>query len=194
MISLQNYIYHKITESFSVAGKTSNKILLFDVDDTLIKSDVKVYVMKDDKIIKKLSSTEFNTYKLNPGESFDYREFEDERILNKSKFLKYWDTLKREYSEGTHIGIITARANKDMFYKFFKSKGFTIKNELVFAINDPNIDLDGDTIEERKTNAIEKIIDYGYKTIIFFDDNENNLNMVKKLERKYDIKIHTIKA
>lgn len=190
MISLKQYIL----EQFSVAGTTSNKILLFDVDDTLIKSDVKVYVMKNGEIVNRLSSEDYNTYKLKPGESFDYSEFDDEHILNKSQFLKYWDTLKREYSEGTHIGILTARADKDMIYRFFKSKGFTIKNELVFAISDPKLKLKGNTIEERKASAIETIIKYGYNTIVFFDDNQDNLNKAKKLEQRYDIKIHTIKA
>jgi hypothetical protein len=191
MISLRDYIL----EQFTVAGTQSDKILLFDVDDTLIKSDVKVHVIKNGEVIKKLSSTEFNSYKLQPGESFDYSEFEDEDILNnRSVFLKYWDTLQREYKDGTHIGILTARSNKDMFYRFFKSNGITIKNELVFAINDPKLNLKGSTIEERKAEVIKRLAKWGYKTMVFFDDNEANLKTAKKLEKTCDIKIHTVKA
>lgn len=191
MISLRDYIL----EQFTVAGTQSDKILLFDVDDTLIKSDVKVHVIKNGEVIKKLSSTEFNSYKLQPGESFDYSEFEDEDILNnRSVFLKYWDTLQREYKNGTHIGILTARSNKDMFYRFFKSNGITIKNELVFAISDPKLNLKGSTIEERKAEVIKRLAKWGYKTMVFFDDNEANLKTAKKLEKTCDIKIHTVKA
>jgi hypothetical protein len=191
MISLRDYIL----EQFTVAGTQSDKILLFDVDDTLIKSDVKVHVIKNGEVIKKLSSTEYNSYKLQPGESFDYSEFEDEDILNnRSVFLKYWDTLQREYKNGTHIGILTARSNKDMFYRFFKSNGITIKNELVFAINDPKLGLKGSTIEERKAEVIKRLAKWGYKTMVFFDDNEANLKTAKKLEKTCDIKIHTVKA
>lgn len=191
MISLRDYIL----EQFTVAGTHSDKILLFDVDDTLIKSDVKVHVIKNGEVIKKLSSTEFNSYKLQPGESFDYSEFEDEDILNnRSVFLKYWDTLQREYKNGTHIGILTARSNKDMFYRFFKSNGITIKNELVFAISDPKLNLKGSTIEERKAEVIKRLAKWGYKTMVFFDDNEANLKTAKKLEKTCDIKIHTVKA
>ena len=132
---------------------------------------------------------------MRPGEDFDYVEFEDPKILNnKSVFLKYWDTLQREYKNGTHIGILTARSNSDMFYDFFKNHGVTIKKELVFAINAPKLGLKGNTIEDRKANAIKRLIDWGYKTIVFFDDNVNNLKSAKKLEDKYDIKIHTVKA
>lgn len=191
MISLRDYIL----EQFTVAGTHSDKILLFDVDDTLIKSDVKVHVIKNGEVIKKLSSTEYNSYKLQPGESFDYSEFEDEDILNnRSVFLKYWDTLQREYKDGTHIGILTARSNKDMFYRFFKSNGITIKNELVFAISDPKLNLKGNTIEERKAEVIKRLAKWGYKTMVFFDDNEANLKTAKKLENTCDIKIHTVKA
>lgn len=191
MISLRDYIL----EQFTVAGTQSDKILLFDVDDTLIKSDVKVYVVKNGEVVKKLSSTEYNSYKLQPGESFDYSEFEDEDILNnRSVFLKYWDTLQREYKDGTHIGILTARSNKDMFYRFFKSNGITIKNELVFAINDPKLNLKGNTIEDKKAEVIKRLANWGYKTMVFFDDNEANLKTAKKLEKSCDIKIHTVKA
>ena len=191
MISLRDYIL----EQFTVAGTQSDKILLFDVDDTLIKSDVKVHVVKNGEVIKKLSSTEYNSYKLQPGESFDYSEFEDEDILNnRSVFLKYWDTLQREYKNGTHIGILTARSNKDMFYRFFKSNGITIKNELVFAINDPKLNLKGSTIEDRKAEVIKRLAKCGYRTMVFFDDNEANLKTAKKLEKSCDIKIHTVKA
>lgn len=191
MISLKDYIL----EQFTVAGTQSDKILLFDVDDTLIKSDVKVHVIKNGEVIKKLSSTEYNSYKLQPGESFDYSEFEDEDILNnRSVFLKYWDTLQREYKDGTHIGILTARSNKDMFYRFFKSNGITIKNELVFAINDPRLNLKGSTIEDRKAEVIKRLAKWGYRTMVFFDDNEANLKTAKKLEKSCDIKIHTVKA
>lgn len=192
MRDLYEYI---VDERFTVAGTESNKILLFDVDNTLIDSDVKVYVMKDDKLVKKISSTEYNSYKLQPGEYFDYTEFESEDILNnKSVFLKYWDTLQREYRKGTHIGILTARNNKDMFFRFFKNNGIEIKKELVFAISDPKIRLKGETIEDRKAEVIKKLARWGYQTIVFFDDNLENLRTAKKLEKVCNIKVHTVQA
>ena len=192
MKSLREYI----TEQFTVAGTKSDKILLFDIDDTLISSDVKVHVMKDGKLVRKLSSSEFNNYHLKHGEEFDFCEFNDEELLNsRSYFLKYWNTLKREYNEGVHIGIITARSNAEMFHKFFINNGIDIKRELIFAINDPSLKLDGDTIEQRKTNAINRLIRWGYKTFVFFDDNKDNLKTAKELESKYkNIHIHTVKA
>lgn len=192
MKSLKSYI----TERFTVAGTESNKILLFDIDDTLINSDVKVYVMKDGQLVRKLSSSEFNAYHLKSGEELDFREFNDEDILNsKSVFLKYWDTLKREYSNGVHIGIITARSNAGMFHRFFKNNGIDIKRELIFAVNDPSLRLKGDTIEAKKADAIKRLAHWGYTTFVFFDDNKDNLEAAKALEQKYNnIHVHTVKA
>lgn len=191
MKQISDFIHSK----FSVAGTYSNKILLFDVDDTLLHSDIKVYVKKDGKDIKSLSSAEYNHYRLKPGESFDYREFCDEEVLNnRFVFLKYWDTLKREYAKGTHIGILSARKNHDMFHRFFIKHGIDIKNELIFTISDDSLDIKGDTIEDRKAYVIGKLSKWGYKTIVFFDDNEVNLKTAKKLENKFDIKVITVKA
>jgi hypothetical protein len=81
-----------------------------------------------------------------------------------------------------------------MFYRFFKNNGIDIKNELVFAISDPKMKLKGDTIEDRKAEVIKKLAKWGYQTIVFFDDNIDNLRTAKKLESKLDIKIHTVQA
>ena len=192
MRDLYEYI---VDERFTVAGTESNKILLFDVDNTLIDSDVKVYVMKDNKLVKKISSTEYNSYKLQQGEYFDYSEFESEDILNnKSVFLKYWDTLQREYKKGTHIGILTARSDIKMIKKFFLKKGIDIKDDLIFAIGDESLNLTSKSIEEKKAECIKRLFEVGYNTFVFFDDNQSNLDSAEELEMELPIDIITVKA
>ena len=70
------------------------KIILFDIDDTLIKSKAKIYVLnKDNKVIKKLTPAQYNIYKKKEGESFAYDDFDNEEILNDAKlpsFGKHW--------------------------------------------------------------------------------------------------------
>ena len=129
MVGLREYILEK----FSVAGNESDKILLFDVDDTLIHTTAQIGIIKGGKIIRHISSTEFNEYVLINGENFDYSEFDDPKLLDNEEFTKYWNTLKREYKKGTHIGIITARSDRDMIFKFFKNKDIEIKKSLIFV-------------------------------------------------------------
>jgi hypothetical protein len=167
--------------------------MLFDLDDTLIHTTAEILLFKDGKFIRKISNTEFNDYVLKPGESFDFAEFDDPKILASSKFTKYWNTLKREYRKGTHIGILTARSNCDMIKNFLLNNGIRIKDELVMAINDPKLGLSG-TIQQKKAEAIKILANAGYNTFIFFDDNEGNLQSAKKLEKEYDIVIKTVKV
>lgn len=189
MLSLSDYI----AKEFTVNGTKSNRIILFDVDDTLVHTTAKIGVMKHGKLIKLISNTDFNEYNPAPGEEFDFSEFDDPTILDGESFTKYWSTLKREYRKGTHIGILTARSDCDMIYNFFKKKGIEIKRELVFAISDPALKLSG-SVAERKSAIISKLAWLGYRTFIFFDDNEKNLKIAKDLEKTYNIKVITVKV
>ena len=186
-------LYKYIAKEFTVNGTKSKRILLFDVDDTLIHTTAKIGVLKNGKLIKKLHNSEFNEYKLKSGESFDFSEFDDPNLLNKEEFTKYWKTLKREYLKGTHIGILTARGNCDMIFDFFKNKGFEIKRSLVFAVGDPRLGLVG-SVAQKKSVVISNLVQLGYNTLVFFDDSETNLNFAKSLENKFDIKIITVKV
>lgn len=193
MISLSSHLKDKIQLGFTVNNTTSNRIMLFDLDDTLIHTTAEILLFKDGKFIRKISNTEFNDYVLKSGESFDFAEFDDPKILASSKFTKYWNTLKREYRKGTHIGILTARSDCDMIKNFLLDNGIRIKDELVMAINDPKLGLSG-TIQQKKAEAIKILANAGYNTFIFFDDNEGNLQSAKKLEKEYDIVIKTVKV
>lgn len=189
MLSLSSYL----NKQFTVGGTTSNKLLIFDVDDTLIHTTANIWVMKGGKHIKTISNTDFNDYQLKPGESFDFREFDDADILSRETFTKYWNTLKREYRKGTHISILTARGNSVMIRKFFLQNGIDIKPDLVFAIGDPVLSLTG-TVQERKAQIIAHLSRLGYDTLVFFDDNEGNLKAAEEIAHKLNIKIHTVKV
>lgn len=188
MISLYDYI----KKDWSVAGTKSSKLLIFDLDDTLIYTTANINVVKNDKVIKTLTNNEFNEYELGPGESFDFSEFADPKILKKEKFTQYWETLKREYNRGTHISIITARPDATMIREFFLHNGIDIKQELVFAVGTHDFMYKG-TVAQKKAKVIKLLSRLGYDTMIFFDDNEANLRAAKRLENS-KLKIHTVKA
>ena len=193
MITLKEHLRDKIQLGFTVNKTISDKIILFDLDDTIIHTTAKISVFKNGNCIKKLSNSEFNDYSLRPGESFGFEEFSDFDILSKSEFTPYWNTLQREYKKGTHVGILTARENCNMIKRFFLNNGIRIKDELIMAINDPSLGLSG-TIQQRKAEAISILANAGYKLFIFFDDNEPNLKSAKKLEKEYNIKVQTVKV
>ena len=62
-------------------------LTIFDIDDTLFHTTAQIKVMKDGKVVQSLTNQEFNNYKLQPGEEFDFGEF----IENKRVF-KFFDS------------------------------------------------------------------------------------------------------
>lgn len=182
-----------LDESYTINGITSDRILIFDIDDTLIYSNATINVVKNGEVVKTLSSAEFNHYVRKPGESFDFSNFDSEELLNDAKFTRYWDTLKREYEKGTHISILTARGRKTMIRRFFMQHGIEIKSNLVFCCGDAFFPYVGD-IKYKKAKVIEHLHNLGYHTFVFFDDNADNLLMAKRMEKLYNINIITVKA
>ena len=191
MKTLTEHLRDRIQFGFTVANSVSDKIILFDLDDTIINTTAEITVYRNGKFLKRISNTEYNDYVPKSGESLGFEDFCNVDILNKETFTRYWETLKREYRKGTHIGILTARSDSKMIKRFFLGRGINIKDELVIAVNDPSLGLSG-TIQDRKSEAIDILANAGYKTFIFFDDNLPNLKAAKELENKLDIKVHTV--
>jgi FMN phosphatase YigB (HAD superfamily) len=191
MKTLTEHLKDRIQLGFTVANSKSDKIILFDLDDTIINTTAEITLYKNGKFERSMPNAEFNDCVLKPGESFGFEQFANSEILYNETFTPYWNTLKREYRKGTHIGILTARSDSKMIKRFFLSRGINIKDELVIAVNDPLLGLSG-SIQDRKTEAISILANAGYNTFIFFDDNLPNLKSAKKLETKLNIKVHTV--
>lgn len=181
-----------------VGGTQSNKLIIFDIDDTILTGEVYI-IIRDEKTgeyLHKVNSNEFNTYKLKPGEKFDFSEFADPEIFEKNKITKYFHTMVREYKKGTHICLLTARGGKDvgeMIRNFFLKRGIDIKEELVICINSADSPYTG-TTAERKAQAIEDLVSVGYHTIAFFDDNKENLEEAKALAERIGFNLIAIHA
>ena len=172
----------------------TDKIILFDIDDTLIKSKAKIYVLNNEnKVIKKLTPEMYNTYVRKEGEHFSYDEFDNERILNEAKLTKFWKIMTDVYDAGFNVGIVTAREDKEMLIRFFLSRGVDINRYLIFPIGGKDCKFQG-TIQDRKRQVIEHLSARGYKNFVFYDDNEDNLREVAKMSNKIGVKIKTIKA
>ena len=168
-----------------------NGLTIFDIDDTLFRTQSKVHVMKDGKSIKKLSPAEFNSYKLKSGEEFDYHEFvsskkfyEEARPIRKmlNKLRAILVNIKKK--PGSKMILLTARRNfddKDLFLKTFKKHGIDIDNIRVErAGNIP-----------KKPETAKKIIvnDYlkkgNFKRVRLFDDHVGNLKSFMNLKDKF---------
>lgn len=172
---------------------TTDKILIFDVDDTLVITPAKI-VVTDAKTKESFSLTpeEFNEYEKGIDHCINFDQFRCIEIMKAGRLIdKYFDILKENYKKGIAIGIITARDDRNMIYEWFRYHlGFHIDIELIWAVNDPLHGLTGN-IQERKRQAMHYFITLGYTDITFFDDDLNNIKLINQLGIELEIPIKT---
>ena len=174
-----------------------SKILVFDLDDTLVISSAKIKVCnKKTGECYSLTPEEFNTYEKGEHEELNFDEFKSLEIMKAGKLIDYYlKIFKEAYRSKLAVGIVTARDDRKMIYRWLREHvGFRIDNDLIFAVNDPVHKFKG-SISDRKKAAFKELIEMGYSDLQFYDDDDANLRLVKSLEDEYDgINISTIKA
>jgi hypothetical protein len=189
-------IHKPSINEISIKGKRSEKLAIFDLDDTLIISQAKIQVIdpKSGRVLKSLTPEQFNHYVHDHNHALSFTEFEDAEILRRSTFItEILEKLLNFYNSGVHVSIVTARSNTKLIRDFFLEKGIDIHPDLVFAVNDPRYNFKGN-VAEKKKQAIHGLIENGYKDLVFFDDNEDNLRLAKEIEKERDVKVETVKV
>ena len=175
----------------------ASKIVVFDLDDTLVITDAKIKVYdKDTGDSYSMTPEEFNDYERKPSHDVDFDDFKSLEIMKAGKLIEYYlKIFKEAYKLKLAVGIVTARDDREMIYKWLKEHiGFRIDKDLIFAVNDPVHRYKG-SVSDRKKAAFRELIDMGYKDMQFYDDDTANLVLVKSLENEYeDVSISTIKA
>ena len=173
--------------------KKNKRIVIFDLDDTLITSEakIKVFDSENNELVSSLTPSQFNYHSKHKDHYFCFGDFECEKILGRAKlFPDTYRSFKRYYNKGVPLSIITARSNKKMILEFFSSKNIQLKPSLVYTIHSPKSKFTG-SISERKKQAIQDLILKGYNDIVFYEDNMENLKAAEELASDR-IKIKTI--
>jgi len=178
--------------------KDHGKILVFDLDDTIIVSSAKIWV-KNKLTGEEFSLTpeEFNTFQKKPNQILNFDEFQSLEIMKAGKLINYYFKIFKEaYRKKIAIGIVTARDDHNMIYRWLKDHlKHPIDSDLIFAVNDNSHHKFRGDIADRKKAAFREIIDKGFNDLQFYDDDDENLRLVKSLEKEYpNVRISTIKA
>jgi FMN phosphatase YigB (HAD superfamily) len=189
----------KTFESFINEAKPyhKSKIVVFDLDDTLVISAAKIKVCnKKTGECYSLTPEEFNSYEKGKHEELDFDEFKSLEIMKAGELIEYYlKIFKEAYKMKIAVGIVTARDDRKMIHRWLREHvGYRIDYELIFAVNDPIHKFKGN-VSDRKKSAFIQLIEMGYKDLQFYDDDDANLRLVKSLEAEYEgINISTIKA
>ena len=174
-----------------------SKIIVFDLDDTLVITDAKIKVCdRTNGECFSLTPEKFNEYEKQPHHDLDFDDFKSLEVMKAGKLIEYYlKIFKEAYRMKLAVGIVTARDEREMIYQWLKDHvGFRIDKDLIFAVNDPIHGYKGN-ISDRKKAAFRDLIDMGYTDLQFYDDDTANLKLVKSLETEYDnVSISTIKA
>ena len=156
----------------------SKKLRIFDFDDTLVKTNSFIYVTHKDGKTSKLSPGEYAVYKERPGDTFDFKDFQ--QVTNPQLIKGYVELLRRMVNSGgsREVYILTARAAERPVSQFIKDLG--INGVKVIALGDNN--------PEKKADWIEDKVKEGYDDIFFVDDSPKNIDAVRRRLKNYNIK------
>ena len=166
-------------------------LTIFDIDETMFITKAKVKVVKNGKVIKKLDNQQFNTYKKKAGEEYDFGEFKNAEVFNRTStpiarmINKVKAILKNATRKGSKVIIVTARPNfdnKKIFLDTFRKQGIDIDKIYVERAGN----LGGGPAADNKKVIFKKYLDQKiYKRIRLFDDAMSNLKMFLSLQKDY---------
>jgi GNAT superfamily N-acetyltransferase len=166
----------------------SGKLVIFDIDDTLVNTDTRVNVVKDGQVIKQLNSHDFTHYKLAPGEEFDFGEFKDAReFYTKARPIPGMiKQLKHDIATGNRVIMLTARSDfndRDVFLDTFRRFGINMDQVHVYRAG--NLAIKAATEEKKKIILKHLLGKEHFDKLIMYDDSVPNLNAFLSLKQEY---------
>ena len=203
---IDDYIDNYIDESIKQLPNNKTGIIVFDIDDTLLKSNpdkIAVYKNEPGKPEKRLTTTEFakdpDAEDPNKVNWFDYREFSNpykvyNSIITATPLINNLKILDDYVYAGYDFCFLTARACEETIKKaldnflLIRNKDTGKLTEIgkrfnkveSHAINDTTKNYHGITTAHKKA-AILKHLCRTYDNVVFVDDDLKNLNTANDL-------------
>jgi FMN phosphatase YigB (HAD superfamily) len=164
------------------------KLVIFDIDDTLVHTQTKVHVVKDGQITHSLNSHDFTHYKLQDGEQFDFGDFANaqEFFDNAKPIIPMLNQLKHDIATGNKVAMVTARADfddKELFLDTFRKYGVDMSKVHVYRAGNMQGKMQ---TEEKKKIIIRNLMNQAHYTkAIMYDDAIPNLHSFVELKKEY---------
>lgn len=176
-------IFNKLKGKLAEVVYQKSKLRVFDFDDTLIKTDHKVYVTKGDGTKLTLTPGQYAKYTPAADDQFDFSEFEGPISNGKviKKTLKILQDILKAPGSDRKAAILTARGNAKPVRDFLRGLGIDMPI-IALRSSDPFA----------KKAWIKSQIEKGFTDIYFTDDSEKNIKAVDTLKSEYpNIKLRT---
>ena len=194
-----------ILENIKKLPESIKGLIVFDIDDTILKVDSKmmsIYKKEPGKQEITLTTDEFAKDKdaEDPTKKdwFDYRDFQDpikvyNSIISGTPLIKNLKIMDDYIKAGYDFCFLTARGCEDVikkaigdFLKFrdkdgaLKELGDSFKKTFSHAVNDGIKDYPGNSDSEKKANVLKKLCKE-YDRVVFVDDDKKNVNAAREL-------------
>ena len=166
----------------------NSKLVVFDIDDTLVNTNTLVNVVRDGEVVKQLNSHDFTHYHLQPGEEFDFGRFRDARefYTNARPIAPMISRLKQDIATGNKVIMLTARADfndRDVFLDTFRQYGIDMDRVHVYRAG--NLQTRAATEEKKKIILRHLLGKQHYDKVIMYDDSVPNLTAFLSLSQDY---------
>ncbi|MAH43613.1 hypothetical protein CL614_07910 [archaeon] len=156
------------------------KILkIFDFDDTLVRSSNKVRIIHADGDESILSSHDFAMYSEQPGDQFDFSEFE--KYPKTATVIKeiFVDLLSASTEAQSKVIILTARSNAQPVVSFLLDHNVSRTVEVI-AVGSAN--------PIAKGQVVDSFLSSGeFSEVFVYEDNLKNIKEIEKVTKGYDI-------
>ena len=170
---------------FEDAGK---KLVIFDIDDTLVNTRTQVTVRHNGRPVHRLNSHEFTHYKLKPGEEFDFGAFRNaaEFARESRPIVPMIQQLNADIATGNRVVMITARADfddRDTFLNAFRRWDVDIDRVHVYRAGNDTRPI---AVDQKKADIIRRLLaNNQFSKAIMYDDSVPNLESFVQLHSEH---------
>ncbi len=176
---LREYIRRTLTE---IVGDHCDCLAVFDFDDTLVTSDSTTRVVHADGSVERLTPASSVLYSPQPGDKFDYSEFDS---IKDPKPTKYLNVLRDAIITcgADCVLVLTARAPTagPALQEFFSDLGVYVADIVTVGGNN----IGSEAAAQAKALVIKdyasRLRARGLTVIHFYDDSQANINAVKAI-------------
>ncbi len=178
---LREYVRRTLTE---IVGDSCDCLAVFDFDDTLVTSASTTRVIRADGTSERLDSKMFIAYSPQPGDKFDYSEFDSIKDPKPTKYLKVLRDAITTCGADCVL-VLTARAPTagPALQQFFSDLGVYVAD--IVTVGGGNIS--SEAAAQAKALVIKdyttRLRDRGLTVIHFYDDSSANIQAVEAIAR-----------
>mgnify|MGYP003342647669 CR=1 FL=1 len=177
-----------------VAESHLDTLYVFDIDDTLFRTNILVHIRDaNGRIVKSLNTQEFNQYKLQPSQRYDFSDFRDaDKFERTSKpiipmIVRLRILQKDIENTNSKIVMITGRSDfddKDKFLDVFRRLGVDIDKIHIYRAGNLSVP---ESIADKKAAIVKTLLntEKNYRHAVMYDDNIDNLETFKKLGSEF---------